>query len=197
MSKRATAFLPIALAILLFGAAAPAAAHTGIESTTPSEGETLTVLPETFSVTASEELNDLTGDGEGFALEIRGEDGTRYDDGTVTIDGRTASTPARLGEPGEYTFAYQVVGEDGHPVAGEVHFTWAPETVDGGQTAAPAPTTEATPPAEEGDGLVTIQEDADAAAPGLAAWVVPTIIVAAIVVIAVVVAIVLGRRRRS
>ncbi len=137
MSSRLLAAVPLALALVI-AAAAPAAAHTGIEGTIPADGETITVLPERFSVTATEELNDLTGTGEGFALQILGPDGTRLETGEVRIDGRTASTPAVVGDPGEYTFAYQVVGEDGHPVAGEIAFIWAPDG-DSGTNATDGP----------------------------------------------------------
>lgn len=177
MSRRFFAVLPLALALTLAGAIAPAAAHTAIEGTVPADGETVTVLPEFFSVTASEQLNDLTGNGDGFALHIIGPDGARLDTGDVIIEGQVASTPAVVDEPGTYTFAYQVVGEDGHPVAGEIAFVWAPDGVDAGTNAADAP-------APSADG-----------APG---WlVISGIVLAVMVVIAIVILLVIVSRRRN
>jgi len=177
MSRRFFAALPLALALTLTGAVAPAFAHTGIEGTVPADGETLTVLPDYFSVTASEELNDITGEGEGFALHIIGPDGARLDTGEVIIEGRVASTPAVVDEPGTYTFAYQVVGEDGHPVAGETTFVWAPDGVDSGTNAADAP---ATSPGSAPDWLI-----------------ITGIVLAVMVVIAIIILLVIVSRRRS
>lgn len=126
MSKRLLAGLPLILAAVILAAAAPASAHTDIADSVPADGEILTVLPERFSVTATETLNDLTGAGDGFGLHILGPDGARLDTGEVRIEGRVASTPAVVGAPGAYRLAYQVVGEDGHPVTGEIGFVWAP-----------------------------------------------------------------------
>lgn len=181
MSKRLSVILPLALALTLFGVAAPAAAHTGIESTIPADGETLTVLPELFSVTATEELKDLTGDGDGFALQITGPDGARLDTGELVIEGRTASTPAVVDAPGTYTLAYQVVGEDGHPVAGEIQFVWAPDGTPG-----------VTQESNAADGPATATQDT-----GMPGWVVPAIIAVLVGIFAIVMAIVTARRRKQ
>ncbi|MGO7565082.1 copper resistance protein CopC, partial [Rhizobium johnstonii] len=50
------------------------------------------------------------------------------------------STAAALGEPGDYTLAWQAVSADGHPISGEVPFSWDPATpleVSAGSTTAP------------------------------------------------------------
>ena len=196
MSKtRLSAFLPIAVAIALFGAAAPAAAHTGIEGTVPADGETVTVLPEHFSATASAELNDLTGTGDGFEPHIIGPDGIRYDTGEILIEGQVASTPAAVGDPGTYTLAYQVVGEDGHPVAGEAVFTWAP---DGANDAADA--TDSTDAAAPSDEMTTNAQDAPATIAadddGLG-WVLPVGIVVAVLILGTLVAVLIAKRRTA
>jgi len=110
----------------VLGLAAPAQAHNSLVSSTPSNGETLTELPEEFSVTTSDQLLDLVGDGTGFGLQIVDDAGRYYGDGCFTISGPTLSMPAAIGEPGDYTFIWQVVSADGHPVSDEFDFTWAP-----------------------------------------------------------------------
>jgi len=131
-----TASLParaaIALLVGLAGLAgaiafsSPAAAHSAIIDSTPEAGEELAAAPETFSITANEDLADVTGTGEGFALRIvsvaTGED---LSTGQLTIDGPTLSTPGVELAGGAYLMQYQVVSADGHPVSGEIPFTIA------------------------------------------------------------------------
>lgn len=103
--------------------AAPAWAHSVIVASTPAEGETLTELPEAFSVTANETLLDLGGQGV-FQLQIRDADGGYYGDGCVSIVDATMSADPVLGESGDYEMLWQVVSADGHPVSGEITFSW-------------------------------------------------------------------------
>ena len=110
----------------VLGLAAPAQAHNYLVSSTPEDGATLTELPAEFSVTTNDQLLDLVGDGTGFGLQIRDDAGRYYGDGCITISDATLSADAALGEPGEYTFVWQVVSADGHPVSDEFDFTWAP-----------------------------------------------------------------------
>jgi len=132
--------------------AAPAAAHSTIAASTPAEGQVLTALPAEFSVTANEDLADVTGTGEGFALQIIDASGKHYETGELTISGPTLSTPAAAGDAGDYVLAYQIVSADGHPVSGEIHFGWAPE----GEVVAPVETTE---PQPEPEPEVTTNDD--------------------------------------
>lgn len=118
----------VALAALLagaavLGAAAPAQAHSFIVGSTPAEGETLTALPEAFSVTANETLLDLGGQG-AFQLQIRDAAGSYYGDGCVDIVDATMSAVPAIGGSGDYWMLYQVVSADGHPVSGEIAFHW-------------------------------------------------------------------------
>lgn len=103
--------------------AAPARAHSVIVASTPAEGETLTELPEAFSVTANETLLDLGGQGV-FQLQIRDAAGGYYGDGCVSIVDATMSAEPVLGESGDYEMLWQVVSADGHPVSGEIAFSW-------------------------------------------------------------------------
>jgi len=115
-------FAALTGAAVLLGAA-PAQAHSYLVASTPSEGETLTALPEQFSITANETLLDLGSQG-AFGLQIRDADGRYYLDGCVNVVDATMSADASLGDSGEYTMVWQVVSADGHPVSGEIPFTW-------------------------------------------------------------------------
>ena len=114
----------VAASVLAF--ALPASAHDTLVSSTPTAGETLTALPDAFSVTMNEDLLDLDEKGSGFGIDIKDADGKYYGDGCVTVAGATMSADAVLGKPGEYTFIWQVVSSDGHATSDEFTFTWAP-----------------------------------------------------------------------
>jgi methionine-rich copper-binding protein CopC len=122
-------------ASLLFGAlaigialspAGAASAHNSLVSSTPEAGSTVTVLPDVVSITTSEALLDLAGDGSGFGLRVHDENGLYYGDGCVTVSDATMSTDAALGPAGQYTVIWQVVSADAHPVSDTFEFEWAP-----------------------------------------------------------------------
>ena len=106
--------------------ASPASAHDYADGSTPADGAVLAVIPERFDLTMNDDMLDLNGAGNGFALQIIGPDGLYYGDGCVTVDGPTLSSVAALGAPGVYTMRWQVVSADGHPVSDDYSFTWAP-----------------------------------------------------------------------
>ena len=128
MTRTTPALLGAALIVAsVFAFATPAVAHDGLVTSTPTAGETLTALPDAFSVTMNDDLLDLEGEGSGFGLLVRDAAGRYYGDGCVTVDGPTLSASAVIGEPGEYTVIWQVVSSDGHPTSDEFTFTWAPQ----------------------------------------------------------------------
>jgi len=114
-----------ALALGVGPAAHGAPAHSVLIGSTPAAGETLTELPDEFSVTMNEPMLDVGGTG-AFALQVRDADGRYYGDGCLELVDAVMSTSAALGEPGEYTMLWQVVSADGHPVGGEIPFRWEP-----------------------------------------------------------------------
>ena len=124
MRKGAAAILLALIAVL--ATATPASAHNYLVSSTPAAGETLTELPERFSVTTNEPLLDLGGNGSGFGIEVIDAQGLYYGDGCVTVEGPSVYTAAALGEAGTYRLVYQVVSADGHTVSDEFTFDWAP-----------------------------------------------------------------------
>ncbi len=122
----AVAVLAVAVAGLVATSTAPAQAHSYLVESTPTADSVVTELPDAFSVTMNEQLLDLTGAGDGFALQVVDSSGAYFGDGCLTVSGATLSTGVTLGAPGDYTLIWQVVSEDGHPVSGELMFTWQP-----------------------------------------------------------------------
>lgn len=126
MNRFSSALLVTGLVAASLLTAAPASAHDELVESTPAAGETLTALPDAFSITMSENLPDPDSSS-GFGIQVKDSEGLYYGDGCVTVDGPTMSAEAVLGEPGEYTFTWQVVSSDGHPTSDEFTFTWAPD----------------------------------------------------------------------
>jgi copper resistance protein C len=127
---RAAAVTLLCAFALLVGAA-PAFAHTRLESSDPADGASLDAAPQRVSLTFNEAMQP------GFAtVTVIGPDGTAYQSGDVTADrGTVAVGVAPLGPAGRYEIGYRVISEDGHPVTGSVAFTL---TVPGPAAAAPA-----------------------------------------------------------
>lgn len=195
-----TALGTVAVALgLVLGAAAPAAAHNYVVSSTPAEGETLTEVPEAFIITTNDILLDLSGEASGFGMLISDSNGFYYGDGCVTVDGRSMSTPAALGAAGDYTLTFQFISADGHTLSDTIAFRYDPietVTIQGGLSDPPVcPGREGTgtvPPAE-GDGDAGAIEIIDESA------VVLTIVgvgVGALAVLGIVIAIVVVSRGR-
>lgn len=139
----------IALGIGLAAAIAfssPAAGHSVIIDSSPKAGEEIQSAPDFFSITANEDLADITGVGEGFALKVvYVPTGADVATGQLIIDGSTLSTPGVPLASGAYLMQYQVVSADGHPISGEIPFTVAgdstqPEAEPGTEIPAANPT---------------------------------------------------------
>ncbi|WP_062315854.1 copper resistance CopC family protein [Demequina maris] len=126
-------------------AGGPASAHTALVSSTPAEGDTVTELAE-VSLEFTEQLLDI-----GNELAIVAPDGTRtalevQEPVTETI---TAAVPDDALGAGENVLRYRVVAGDGHPIEGEVAFTYAPPEAAGADpsasvAASPSPSPSAT-----------------------------------------------------
>ncbi len=195
----ATALLGAFLALAI---ASPAEAHSQVIGSDPADGSTITTLPDEISVTANEDLADLTGTGQGFALFLVGADGTKYQTTPISIDGPRVSAPTPADLPaGEYKLLYQIVSADTHPVAGSIQFTYDPHGTPVAGDATPT-----SQPVGVDDGLTAggrpgadpSSTEAAAAPPSagvqLAAWLVPLAIV---VLIGIIVLVVLAVRRRK
>ena len=124
------------LALLL--GAAPAFAHTRLQSSNPADGSSLDTAPQQVSLTFNEPMQA------GFAtLTVVGPDSTQYQSGQVSTNGGTVTIGVSpLGPAGKYEIGYRVISEDGHPVSGSVAFTL---TAPGPAAATPTPAPAAAP----------------------------------------------------
>jgi methionine-rich copper-binding protein CopC len=112
--------------------ATPANAHTSLELSTPSDGQSIEFIPAELSASFDEELIEIEGEMVN-TLELESADGTKYVLSSATIAGSTVSANARDGEypAGEYLLKYRVVSADGHPIRGEIAFsTQSPTTIE-------------------------------------------------------------------
>jgi methionine-rich copper-binding protein CopC len=208
-----TALSTAAVALgLVLGAAAPAAAHNYVVSSTPAEGETLTALPAEWEIVTNESLLDLGGQGAGFGIVVSDADGQFYGDGCVTVSGPGMAAPAALGESGAYLLTYQFVSADGHTLSGEIPFTWqapagfeahvglAEPPVCGETASAPAPVETAEPttaPEPAPDSTTEPEVPAESADEGTAVLLVAGLIVLALAVGGVLIAVIIARRRSA
>ncbi|MEU9820286.1 copper resistance CopC family protein [Pseudonocardia alni] len=139
--RRLAVALPAVLLALVAGAA-PAWAHTELESSSPAANAQVGTAPTSASLTFSEDIaaSDAT-------VSVAGPGGTDYAAGPATGDGDTLTVPLRpLGAAGAYTITYRVVSDDGHPVSGTVPFTLTtagPGAAAATSAAAPEPATAA------------------------------------------------------
>lgn len=176
---------------LALTAAAPAAAHSVLIGSTPATGETIGELPAQFSVTMNERLLADAGTS-AFAMRVRAADsGLYYGDGCLEVNEATMTTAAQIGPAGDYVLEWQVVSADGHPVGGEIPFTWTGEATTEGSPTAPACGAEPAP--SEPDDAGGHGGGPSELALGDVAWIVGAVLV---VGIAVTVALVVTRRRR-
>ncbi len=180
-----------AAAALVLSAAAPASAHSQLVGSTPAEGETLGELPAQFSVTMNERLLDEAGLS-AFALRVRDADGLYYGDGCLQVADDTMTTPAAIGPAGDYVLEWQVVSADGHPIGGEIPFTWTGEATAEGVPTAPDCGAEAAP-TEPGDASGHHEAEPTPIPLGDVVWIVAAVLVVAV---AVTVALIATRRRR-
>jgi methionine-rich copper-binding protein CopC len=126
-----------ALFVVLGG---PAAAHTGLQSSAPADGEALTAAPDTVTLTFA------TAVAPQFAqVAVTGPDGQSVTTGEATVKGAVVRQPVGPGGDGAYVVAYRVVSDDGHPVSGELSFTLTGTGDAPAVTGAAEPTEASTP----------------------------------------------------
>ncbi|WP_447948066.1 copper resistance CopC family protein [Microbacterium maritypicum] len=116
--------------------ATPASAHDQLISSSPAADEQLAAAPESITMTFSGELLVLDESLTGAVVLVVDASGKDWVSGDVTVAGRTVTAPLEPGMPtAGYQVRWQVVSEDGHPIAGVVPFTVG----DAEPMAAPAP----------------------------------------------------------
>jgi methionine-rich copper-binding protein CopC len=131
----------LAACVALLLGAAPAFAHTRLESSNPADGSRLDNVPDTISLTFNEAVQS-----EFAILKVVGPDGTEYQTGTVSAaNGQVSTAVSPLGPAGAYQVGYRVVSDDGHPVQGKLSFTLTTPGPAAAVPAAPAATPVAAP----------------------------------------------------
>lgn len=122
-TRRVAAAVALATVATL-AAPGPAVAHTALVGSSPADGETVVAL-ERVSLTFTERLLEI-----GHELALVAPDGGRTElvvDEPVT-ETISAPVPADAAGRGPVVLAWRVVAGDGHPIEGEIAFTYAPAT---------------------------------------------------------------------
>jgi methionine-rich copper-binding protein CopC len=121
--QRAILLLVLSFPVIAISAI-PANAHTSLELSTPSDGQSIEFIPAELSASFDEELIEIEGEMVN-TLELESADGTKYVLSSATIAGSTVSANTRDGEypAGDYLLKYRVVSADGHPISGEISFS--------------------------------------------------------------------------
>lgn len=121
--RRIAAGLTLA-AIATLMIATPASAHDQLMSSTPVADEQLAAAPESVSMTFSGDLLVLDESLTGAVVLVVDASGKDWVSGEVTVAGRTVTAPLEADMPtAGYQVRWQVVSEDGHPIAGAIPFT--------------------------------------------------------------------------
>lgn len=139
---RRTATMIVLVALLaLVWTAGPAAAHTDLDSTTPSNGGTVDSLDAVTLRFASPVLADFGS----VLLTTEGDQPVPLSEPTVVDETMTATLAGPPPGPGLYIVTYRAVAADGHPITGSFAFTLE----QAGATAAPARPTDTTTTSSE------------------------------------------------
>ncbi|WP_260981396.1 copper resistance CopC family protein [Microbacterium paraoxydans] len=110
-------------AVAILATAAPATAHDQLIESSPGDGEHLDAAPSSVTMTFSGELlvlDESTAGAVALVVDAEGED---WATGEVEVRGRNVTAALLPDMPdGGYQVRWQVVSEDGHPIAGVIPF---------------------------------------------------------------------------
>jgi hypothetical protein len=178
----------VAACVALLLGAAPAFAHTRLESSDPVDKSSVDTAPASVSLTFNEAIS-----AEFATLSVVGPDGTNYQSGPVSAsNGQVSTAVSPLGPAGVYEIGYRVVSDDGHPVSGKVSFTL---TAAGPGAAAAAPTAAAAPAPAAAPATTAVDPQADSrSSEGAPIW---PWLVGAVILVAAGAAVALRLSRRS
>lgn len=114
MRRLASALLALGL---LVAVPSTALAHDALERTNPADGSSVARLPDSVTLTFSEDPLQL-----GTQVVVTGPAGPASS-GAATVTGRDVVQPLSPSAPGgDYTVSYRVTSDDGHPVTGTFSF---------------------------------------------------------------------------
>ncbi|KKK38122.1 hypothetical protein WQ57_09895 [Mesobacillus campisalis] len=107
----------VLLALLVWGLAAPAKAHTGLETSLPTEGETVTQPIREVVLTFNTEIEALS------TMQLFQVDDTEMPLHNLTINGNVMKADIEDDlKNGSYVIHWKIVGKDGHPIEGKINF---------------------------------------------------------------------------
>lgn len=110
--------------VAVLATAAPASAHDQLISSTPGDGEQLALAPASVTMTFSGDLLVLDESTTGATVLVVDASGTDWVASAPTVSGRDVTVDLTPGMPvAGYQVRWQVVSEDGHPIAGVIPFT--------------------------------------------------------------------------
>lgn len=110
-------------AVAILATAAPATAHDQLLESDPGDGEHLDAAPSSVTMTFSGELLVLDESTAGAVVLVVDAEGEDWATGEVEVRGRNVTAALRTDIPdGGYQVRWQVVSEDGHPIAGVIPF---------------------------------------------------------------------------
>lgn len=133
----------IALTLLVFFLYGPSAfAHTGLESSTPAEGEVVTEELQEMVLAFNTELEKAS------SFTVKDAEGMEIPLGVSVENDTMVGTLGAAMADGEYTVNWNIIGADGHPIEGSYAFTLK----TGAETAVPDVPKETEAPVE------TVQE---------------------------------------
>ena len=104
--------------LFLFLFTQPVMAHTGLKSSNPSEGSTVTTEVKEITLTFQTTLEETSS----FSLMKKGGEAIAVEQMDIENDTMTGSFSQPL-ENGGYTVEWEIIGVDGHPISGTFSFT--------------------------------------------------------------------------
>ncbi|WP_327098907.1 copper resistance protein CopC [Nocardia vinacea] len=115
--------------------AGPAAAHAALAGSDPADGARIDTAPPQVTLTFNEAIQESF-----TALTVTGPDGKPYTRSEPRAEGRNLSVNLDgLGPAGQYTVAFRVVSDDGHPIQGSYTFELTRATPSAPPTSAATP----------------------------------------------------------
>lgn len=116
---RRVIFGGVIVAVLLAAVATPAAAHSGLEASSPADGGRIDAAPSQVLLRFTEPVVAT-----GARVVVVGPDGRPYQSGAPQVSGDELTQPLKpLGPPGVYRVEFRIVANDGHPEVGGIRFS--------------------------------------------------------------------------
>jgi methionine-rich copper-binding protein CopC len=138
--KRATWLLTLVLTLVLSVAPLSATANQ-LVMTTPAQNSVLTIAPNQVTITSASTLQDM-----GNQLSVTAPDGSRVDDGSITVVDKSLTVglkPLTIG--GTYQVNYELISINDSPLQGTFTFIFNAPAVISSPSAAPVVSAEPQP----------------------------------------------------